>query len=93
MTTWVETGSVECNPPRINTEMMMVSLDERVSRLEAKLDSLATKEDLANLKADVTEKLANVQAGMKELEGRLIKWTMGTVMFGMAIVVSIAIAF
>ena len=71
----------------------MVSLDERVSRLEAKLDSLATKEDLANLKADVTEKLANVQAGMKELEGRLIKWTMGTVMFGMAIVVSIAIAF
>ena len=33
----------------------MVTLDERVSHLEGKIDSLATKEDVANLRAEISQ--------------------------------------
>ena len=93
----------------------MVTLDDRVSRLEGKMDSLATKEDLATLRADMTQQLANHRADMmdqitslraevieqlgqqraetKEMEARIIKWTMGAVLAGMALATSVGIAF
>ena len=71
----------------------MVTLDERVSRLEGKMDSLATKEDLAILRADIIEQLGKQRAETKEMEARIIKWTMGAVLAGMALAVSVGIAF
>lgn len=71
----------------------MVTLDERVSRLEGKMDSLATKEDLAILRADIIEQLGKQRVETKEMEARIIKWTMGAVLAGMALAVSVGIAF
>ena len=59
----------------------MVTLDERVSHLKGKIDSLATKEDVANLRAE-----------MSQMETRLIKWMVGTVLAGMALATSLTIA-
>ena len=59
----------------------MVTLDERVSHLEGKIDSLATKEDVANLRVE-----------MSQMETRLIKWMVGTVLAGMALATSLTIA-
>ena len=59
----------------------MVTLDERVSHLEGKIDSLATKEDVANLRAE-----------MSRMETRLIKWMVGIVLAGMALAASLTIA-
>ena len=70
----------------------MVTLDERVSHLEGKINSLATKEDVANLRADVTGQLANLRAETKEMETRIIKWMVGTVLAGMALAASLTIA-
>ena len=71
----------------------MVTLDDRVSRLEGKMDSLATKEDLATLRADMIEQLGKQRADTKEMEARIIKWTMGAVLAGMALATSVGIAF
>ncbi len=81
----------------------MVSLDERVSGLEGKMGSLATKEDLAVLRADLTEQLSQHRADMiermgqqwpesKELETRLIKWMVGSVLAGMTLAASLTVA-
>ena len=59
----------------------MVTLDERVSHLKGKIDSLATKEDVANLRAEISQ-----------METRLIKWMVGTVLAGMALAASLTIA-
>ena len=58
----------------------MVSLEERISYLEGKIDSLATKEDVGNLRAE-----------QKELETRLIKWMVGTVLTGMILASSLTL--
>ena len=81
----------------------MVSLDDRVSRLGGKMESLATKEDLATLRADMIEQLAKHRADMidrmgqqraetKEMETRLIKWMLGTVLAGMTLAASLTVA-
>ena len=59
----------------------MVTLDERASHLEGKIDSLATKEDVANLRVEISQ-----------METRLIKWMVGTVLAGMALAASLTIA-
>ena len=59
----------------------MVTLDERVSHLEGKIDPLATKEDVANLRVE-----------MSQMETRLIKWMVGIVLAGMALAASLTIA-
>ena len=41
----------------------MATVEQRVSYIEGKLDSLATKEDVANLKADMLKWLVIVQFG------------------------------
>lgn len=67
------------------------------------MDSLATKEDLAILRADMIEQLAKHRADMidrmgqqraetKEMETRLIKWMVGTVLAGMTLAASLTVA-
>ena len=70
----------------------METLDRRVSHIEGKINSLATKEDVANLRADMIEQLANQRAESKEMETRLIKWMVGTVLAGIAVATSLAIS-
>ena len=65
----------------------MVCLEERVSYLEGKIDSLATKEDVGNLRAE----MGILRAEQKELETRLIKWTVGTVLTGMILASSLTL--
>ena len=126
----------------------MVTREDRISRLEGKIDSLATKEDVASLRADVvsqlskhqaetaeqisklrsetteqigilrsetTEQIAKLQTEMidqvwklraemidqigklqaqaQKVEIRMLKWTMATVLAGMALAVTVGIAF
>ncbi len=46
-----------------------------------KIDSLATKEDVANLRVEISQ-----------METRLIKWMVGAVLAGMALAASLTIA-
>ena len=63
----------------------MTTTEERVSYIEGRLDSLATKEDIAALKGDL-------QADIAKAEVRFIRWTVGMMIALLAIVVPIAIA-
>ena len=56
------------------------------------MDSLATKEDLAILRAEIIDQLGKQRAETKEMEARIIKWTMGAVLAGMAVANSEGIA-
>ena len=56
------------------------------------MDSLATKEDLATLRADIIEQLGKQRAETKEMETRLIKWMVGTVLAGMTLAASLTVA-
>ncbi len=49
----------------------MATVEERVSRLEGAYEHLATKSDIANLRAD-----------MASLKAELIKWMVGTLVVG-----------
>ncbi len=61
----------------------MTTLEERVSRLEGGYEHLATKADLADLKADLKSDIAH-------LESRLLRWMIGMMLTSTAIAVSIA---
>ena len=56
----------------------MTTVDERVSYVEGRLDSLATKEDLASLKVDL----------MREMSTQL-KWLIGIQIGGLAVIAAI----
>ena len=50
--------------------MATTTIEERVSYIEGRLDSLATKEDLANLKSDLTWRIVVAQLlGMAAVGG------------------------
>lgn len=51
----------------------MASLEERVSRLEATGEHLATKADVAEARAEI----ANVRADLANTKVELIKWIVG----------------
>ena len=59
----------------------MVTVEERLTRLETEREHLATKADVAELRAE----LANV-------ENRLIRWTVGTMGTGLGAGVGIVAA-
>ena len=50
----------------------MATVEERVSRLEGAYEHLATKSDIANIRAD-----------MASLKAELIRWMVGTLVVGM----------
>lgn len=56
------------------------------------MDSLATKEDVAILRADMIDQLGQQRAESKEMETRLIKWMVGTVLAGMTLAASLTVA-
>ncbi len=62
----------------------MTTIEERVSYVEGKLDSLATKEDLANIKSDL-------MAEISKIEPRIIKWMIGMVLSSVTIATTLAI--
>ena len=64
--------------------MAMTTIEERVSYVEGKLDSLATKEDLANVKSDL-------MAEISKIEPRIIKWMIGMVLSSVAIATTLAV--
>ena len=67
--------------------MAAISMDDRdrdrISRLEGRLDSFATKADVAELKAEL-------KSDLHALEARLTKWIIG-LMLG-AVIAAVAIA-
>ena len=65
----------------------MVSMEEvsdRVSRLEGAYEHLATKADIADLRGET-------KAAIASLETRLIRWTVTTMVAGMATTATIAL--
>ena len=56
----------------------MATLEQRVSYIESKLDSLATKEDLANLKAELKGDL-----------NKIVMWLAGLQLLGLGAVAAI----
>ena len=56
----------------------MATLDQRVSRLEGSLEHLATKADLANLKADLLKEMSNH-----------LRWMIGLQLLGLAAIAAI----
>ena len=61
----------------------MVTLEERLSRLEGGYEHVATKADLADLKADLKSDIAH-------MESRLLRWMIGMMLTSTAVAVSIA---
>lgn len=64
--------------------MAMTTIGERVSYVEGKLDSLATKEDLAIVKSDL-------MAEFSKIEPRIIKWMLSMVLSSVTIATTLAI--
>ena len=64
-------------PPTLTEERQ--TTEERVSRIEAVLPHLATKADVAELRADLTKQIA-------ESETRIVRWIIVSVSLAVAIV-------
>ena len=84
----------------------MEEVSDRVSRLEGAYEHLATKADIAELhgatkadiaelrgatKADIQELRGDTMAAIVALETRLIRWTVTTMVAGMAATATIAL--
>ena len=61
----------------------MTTLEQRVSRLEGGYEHVATKADVADLKADLKTDIAH-------MESRLLRWMIGLMLTSTAVAVSIA---
>ncbi len=74
----------------------MATIEERVSYVEGRMDSLATKEDLADLKGELKGEMAtmrgDVMAVIAKAEVRITRWTIGTLIASLAVIAAIAIA-
>ena len=72
----------------------MVTLEERVSRLEGGYEHLATKADLSDLRADLKTDIARVEsrleAKLASLESRLLRWMIGMVLTSIVVASSVA---
>ena len=66
--------------------------DSRISRLEGAYQHLATKEDVANTRseiANVRTEIAELRAFISSVEGRLLRWTVGAMGVGFAIMTAV----
>ena len=59
----------------------MATVEERLSRLEGGYEHMATKGDIAELKAELSSAIASVRVEVAELKAdiRLLKWVMGLI--------------
>ena len=62
----------------------MSTVEECISYTEGRLDALSTKEDLANIRADLLGEISKI-------EPRIIKWMVGMVISSVAIATTLAI--
>ena len=75
----------------------MTTIEQRLSRLEGVYDHLATKADLAEVKTEMTHlatkvDLAMLETRMAQMEARIVKWVVGTVITGMGVAAAVAVA-
>ena len=66
--------------------------EPRLSRLEGAYEHVATNEDLANVRTEVASvrtEIADLRTCMAAMEGRLIRWTVGGMGVGFAIMTAI----
>ena len=68
----------------------MVTLEERVSRLEGGYEHLATKADLADLRSDLKTDIALLQSELGKLESRLLRWMIAMVLTSIVVASSVA---
>ena len=75
-------------PPTLTEERP--TTEERVSRIEGVLPHLATKADVAELRADLTVRIAEVETRLAkqiaESETRIVRWIIASVSLAVAIV-------
>ena len=66
--------------------------EPRLSRIEGAYEHVATKEDVSNVRTEVANartEIADIRTGMAAMEGRLIRWTVGSMGVGFAIMTAI----
>ena len=83
---------------------MAMTTEERLSRLEGVYEHLATKADLADLagatkadiaalagatKADIANLRTELLIEIARMEARLTRWTVGTIIVGLGVVVAV----
>ncbi len=72
-----------------------ISVEDRVSRLEGAYEHLATKADLAELKAELKSDIGGLRAEFKEdlgkLHASLVKWMVGVMVGGVGAMAGIAL--
>ncbi len=79
--------------------MTTETLEQRVGHLEAANVHVATKSDLADLRAEMAElraelktEMAQLRAEMANLESRLVRWFVGATLGGMATASTLTLA-
>ena len=74
----------------------MATTEERVSYLEGRMESLATKEDLAELKGELLTGMAElkgeIMAHVARAEARTTRWTVGVMIAAVGVISAVAIA-
>ena len=72
-----------------------ISLEDRISRLEGAYEHLATKADLAELKAEFKSDIGELKAEFKDdigdLHASLVKWMVGVMLGGVGAMVGAAL--
>ncbi len=68
----------------------MTTLEQRVSRLEGGYEHLATKADLADLRADLKTDISRLESEFGKLEVRLLRWMIAMVMTSIIVATSVA---
>ena len=56
----------------------------RVTRIEEQLKHVATREDLANLRADISKDMANLRADILSSKTSILMWLVGTIIAAVA---------
>ena len=80
----------------------MVTMDERIGRLEESQTHLATKADVAELRAEiarsearmtalVSQSVAQLSAQIAQVETRMMRWTVALVLGGMTAIAGLTV--
>ena len=72
--------------------MTTETLEQRVGHLEAANVHVATKSDLADLRAEMAGFRAELKTDMANLESRLVRWFVGATLGGMATAATLTLA-
>jgi hypothetical protein len=67
----------------------MATVEERLSRLEGVYEHLATKADVEALRGDFEKSIEILRVDIGRAEARMLRWTMGTVIAAIAVLIGI----